>query len=174
MDSRSPSPQRGRLDGIPAAPGAALGRARVVRNAADLARVLPGEVLVCPTASAVCSAVFSRAAALVTDGGGALCQAAVLAREHGLPAVVATRSATHLVRDGDLIRVSGESGQVEILRGPAGHMPGTRPATAARWAVPAPKRASLARPHRAIRPPNSPTPRRDSSDVLTDDGGAAA
>lgn len=116
MKTRSTFPGTFGLDGIPAAPGTTLGRARVVRDAADLARVLPGEVLVCATASAAWSAVFPRAAALVTDCGGALSQAAVLAREYGLPAVVATGSATDLVRDGDLVRVSGSAGLVEIVR----------------------------------------------------------
>lgn len=116
MKSRSHFPGTCDLDGIPAAPGTTLGRARVVRDAAGLARVLPGEVLVCATASAAWSGVFPRAAALVTDCGGALSQAAVLAREYGLPAVVATGSATDLVRDGDLVRVSGSAGLVEIVR----------------------------------------------------------
>jgi len=52
---------------------------------------------------------------VVTDTGGALCHAAIVAREFGIPAVVGTREATSRIRDGAQIRVDGAAGVVEIL-----------------------------------------------------------
>lgn len=102
------------LEGIPAAAGAAAGRARIVRSRIDLHGLLAGEVLVCATASPVWSPAFPRAKALVTDTGGALSQAATIARECRIPAVVGTAGATALIHDGDLVRVRGDAGVVEI------------------------------------------------------------
>lgn len=102
------------LEGIPAAPGAAVGRARIIRGPVDLHGVLTGEVLVCATASPILFAAFPLANALVTDTGGALSQAATIARECRIPAVVGTDRATALIHDGDLVRVRGEAGVVEI------------------------------------------------------------
>ena len=101
------------LQGIPAAPGAGAGTAHIVRSPADLRKVVAGDVLICPTASAAWSAVFPLARALVTDSGGALSLAATIARECRLPAVVGTGEATVSVRDGDWVRVRGDEGVVE-------------------------------------------------------------
>ena len=85
------------LRGTPASPGSYTGRVRVVRGEADFGTLLPGEVLVCPTASPSWTILFAVAGALVTDGGGPLSHAAIVAREHGLPAVVGTvHATTHL------------------------------------------------------------------------------
>jgi len=51
----------------------------------------------------------------VTEVGGLMTHGAVIAREYGLPAVVGVAKATHLIRDGQLIRVHGADGYVELL-----------------------------------------------------------
>ena len=53
-----------------------------------------------------------RAGALVTDGGGMTCHAAIVARELGLPCVVGARDATTTLRDGELVTVDGSQGAV--------------------------------------------------------------
>ena len=53
--------------------------------------------------------------ALVTDRGGILSHAAIVSREFGIPGVVGTKSASQLIKDGDKIRVNGDTGEVEIL-----------------------------------------------------------
>jgi phosphoenolpyruvate synthase/pyruvate phosphate dikinase len=54
------------------------------------------------------------AAALVTDAGGSLCHAAVVAREYGLPAVVGTHTATERIRNGQIVEVDGANGVVRL------------------------------------------------------------
>jgi phosphohistidine swiveling domain-containing protein len=105
------------LRGTGASAGEATGVARVVRGPEDFARVSAGEVLVCTTTTPAWTPIFSSIAALVTDSGGILCHAAVVAREYSLPAVVGTEAATSAIPDGALVRVDGESGEVRILRG---------------------------------------------------------
>lgn len=102
------------LRGSPASPGHYTGRVRVVRKESDFASLLPGEVLVCPTASPSWTILFGIAGALVTDGGGPLAHAAIVAREHSLPAVVGTVNATSRLTDGQLVTIDGAAGTVTI------------------------------------------------------------
>jgi phosphoenolpyruvate synthase/pyruvate phosphate dikinase len=93
--------------------------APVVSPATSSTTAMPragGEVLVCTTTTPVWTPLFPSLAALVTDTGGVPCHAAVVAREYGLPAVVGAEVATQRIPDGALVRVDGQSGEVEILR----------------------------------------------------------
>jgi phosphoenolpyruvate synthase/pyruvate phosphate dikinase len=71
--------------------------------------------VVCPTTTPAWTITFQRAAARVTDGGSVLCHAAIVAREHGIPAVVATGNATCRLHDGQRVRVDGNRGTVALL-----------------------------------------------------------
>lgn len=102
------------IAGIGVSHGVVEGRARVVTSA-DFAEVTPGEVLVAPTTDPSWASIMFVSSALVVDIGGALSHAAVVARELGLPCVVNTRHGTAAIRSGDLVRVDGKSGIVEIL-----------------------------------------------------------
>jgi len=114
MRTGAAAPGPGTLVGAPASPGRARGVARVVRDPAEAASLRPGEVLVAPAPTPALAAFFARAAALVTDGGSAAAHASIVAREHGIPAVVATGDATRRLRDGQLVTVDGSAGVVEI------------------------------------------------------------
>jgi len=103
------------LRGAAASPGRAEGTARVVRDAADLARVGPGDVLVATTTTPAWTPLFPSIAALVTETGGILCHAAVVAREYRIPAVVGAAGATAAIPDGARVRVDGDSGEIAIL-----------------------------------------------------------
>jgi phosphohistidine swiveling domain-containing protein len=105
------------LRGTGCAPGRALGRARVVGSIEDAQRVEPGEVLVAPFTDPGWTPLFPRLAAVVTETGGLLSHAAVIAREYGIPAVLAVPGATRLVRDGSSVRVDGGRGTVELAAG---------------------------------------------------------
>jgi phosphoenolpyruvate synthase/pyruvate phosphate dikinase len=81
---------------------------------AELDRVRPGDVLICPVTTPAWSLVFGKIRALVTDTGSILSHPAITAREFGIPAVVATRTATKVVRDGQTMYVDGKAGIVDL------------------------------------------------------------
>ena len=92
------------------------GPARVVTDYKDFQKVQVGEILVCPYTGTAWTPLFVKIAAVVTDTGGMLTHAAIAAREYGIPAVVGTWNATNSINDGDIIRVDGSAGIVEILK----------------------------------------------------------
>ncbi|MGI4856726.1 MAG: phosphoenolpyruvate synthase [Janthinobacterium lividum] len=91
------------------------GPVRVVRDAAEMDRVQPGDVLVADMTDPNWEPVMKRAAAIVTNRGGRTCHAAIIARELGVPAVVGCGNATDLLKDGALVTVScaeGDEGRI--------------------------------------------------------------
>ncbi|MET8064335.1 PEP-utilizing enzyme, partial [Micromonospora sp. NPDC005313] len=90
------------------------GRARVVADLAG-ADLEPGDILVTAHTDPSWTPLFVGAAGLVTEVGGLMTHGAVIAREYGLPAVVAVPDATRLIPDGGRIRVHGTDGYVELL-----------------------------------------------------------
>jgi phosphohistidine swiveling domain-containing protein len=108
---------QGQLPGVPGSPGRYTGPVRLVRDEAEFPKLRPGEVLVCPITSPAWSVLFLQAGAVVTDGGGVLAHTAVIAREYGIPAVLATGAATRRLRDGDLVTVDGTAGVVTMNKG---------------------------------------------------------
>jgi phosphoenolpyruvate synthase/pyruvate phosphate dikinase len=74
-----------------------------------------GEVLVAVTTNVGWTPLFPRVKAIITDVGAPLSHAAIVARELGIPAVVGCFNATSLLKTGDLVRVDGGKGIVEIL-----------------------------------------------------------
>jgi pyruvate,water dikinase len=105
----------GALRGMAASPGRRRGRARVVREEAELDALEPGEVLVAVTTEPAWTAAMARASALVAETGGILCHTAIVARECNLPGVVGARGATQRIRTGDLVEVDGDAGTVTIV-----------------------------------------------------------
>lgn len=103
------------LKGIPGCPGVYEGVARFITNPSELDAVQKGEVLVCKMTNPAWVVSFSKIGALVTDTGGALSHPAVVSREFGVPCVVGTRRATHLIETGMKVRVDGTKGIVEII-----------------------------------------------------------
>lgn len=103
------------LVGQPASPGRATGPARIVRDPTDFAMVQPGDVIVASATTPAWTPLFSRAAAVVTDRGSAAAHASIIAREYGIPAVVATGDATRRLRDGVTVTVDGGRGVVTII-----------------------------------------------------------
>ena len=88
---------------------------RVVHGEDEFSRIRPGDVLVCSITSPVWSVVFPSIGALVTDTGGILSHPAIIAREYGIPAVVATREGTTRLRDGQVVLVDGTAGTVTSI-----------------------------------------------------------
>jgi rifampicin phosphotransferase len=102
------------LKGIAAAPGQFTGPVRIIPDESQFDKLQPGDVLVCPITSPVWSVLFPAIGALVTDSGGILSHSAIIAREYGIPAVVATGSATDLLQDGQIVTVDGTAGVVRL------------------------------------------------------------
>lgn len=102
------------LQGTPASAGRAIGTARVISGPADFGRLSAGDVLVCQTTTPAWTPLFASAGALVTDTGGILSHAAIVAREYRLPAVVGCDVATTAIRDGARVEVDGDTGRVRV------------------------------------------------------------
>ena len=103
------------LAGSGASPGIAEGTARVVAGPEDFDRVGAGDVLVATTTTPAWTPLFRSVSALVTDTGGILSHAAIVAREYGIPAIVGASGATSAIPDGARIRVDGTTGEVLLL-----------------------------------------------------------
>ena len=110
-----PAPTGKHLRGLAASAGVAEGRARVLSGPDQAGLFEGGEILVVGVADVGWSPLFLAANAVVTDLGGPLSHASVVLREYGIPAVVNVQTGTRSIRTGDLIRVDGELGLVEIL-----------------------------------------------------------
>ncbi|MDP2182692.1 MAG: PEP/pyruvate-binding domain-containing protein [Actinomycetota bacterium] len=105
----------GEFTGLGVARGTARGPARVIRDAADDQRVLPGEILVAPYADPGWAPLFLTAAGIVVDMGGLLSHGSIIAREYGIPTVVNVGPATHFIRTGDIVEVDGDAGIVRVV-----------------------------------------------------------
>ena len=100
------------ITGVPSSPGRARGPARLVRSIDDFSRVLRGDILVCRTTDPAWAPLFRLAAAVVTETGGALSHAAIVAREFRIPAVAGATHALTSLTDGAPVTVDGTAGTV--------------------------------------------------------------
>lgn len=103
------------IKGLAVNTGSYEGPARLVSSPADFGRIQQGDVLVTRMTSPYFNVVLPLLGALVTDRGGQLCHAAIVAREYGIPGIVGTRDATATIPDGALVRVDGSTGEVHLL-----------------------------------------------------------
>ena len=106
-----------RLTGIAASGGAATGSVRHVRSTADFSRVHPGDILVARATDPAWTPLFGVVAAVVTETGGALSHAAIVAREVGIPAVLAVPGALEHLVEGTEVQVDGARGTVTPCAG---------------------------------------------------------
>jgi pyruvate,water dikinase len=100
------------LQGTPGSPGTAQGPVCIVRGTSEFSKLQPGDILVAPYTNPSWTPLFQRAAAVVVDSGSPASHAAIVAREYGIPAVMATLSGTKALADDDLVRVDGRQGLV--------------------------------------------------------------
>jgi phosphohistidine swiveling domain-containing protein len=101
--------------GLPVHPGIYEGPARIVNGPQDFNRLQQGDVLITRNTGPAFNVVLPLLGAIVTDRGGQLSHAAIVAREYGIPAVVGTREATTMFADGVRVRVNGDKGVVELV-----------------------------------------------------------
>ena len=104
------------IKGFASSAGVAEGPARVLKLLKDIVDLQPGEVLVCPSTNPSWAPVFTNIKAAVTDIGGLTSHAAIVCREYGVPSVTGTGVATAIIKNGDIIRVDGDTGVVTIVQ----------------------------------------------------------
>jgi pyruvate,water dikinase len=100
------------IKGFAASTGKVTARACVMLGPEDFGKMQPGDVIVAGITTPAWTPLFARASAIVTDIGGPLSHSSIVAREYGIPAVLATGVATRRVQDGQLITVDGGAGIV--------------------------------------------------------------
>lgn len=103
------------IRGIPVSAGVYEGPARIVLTTEDFSGVKQGDVLVARSTSPYFNVLLPLLGGIVTDRGGSLCHAAIVAREYGIPGVVGTKTATTAIKDGQRVRVDGSAGEVRIV-----------------------------------------------------------
>lgn len=84
---------------------------RIVRDP-RLARLEPGDILVCAGTDPAWTPLFLTAGGLVTEVGGLMTHGSVVAREYGIPAVVGIPHVTRILKDGEPIRIDGTAGVI--------------------------------------------------------------
>lgn len=105
----------GKITGEVASRGSVSGTAKIIRGIEDLKKVQKGDILIAITTHPDFISAMQRATAFVTDEGGLTSHAAIIAREMNKPCIVGTKVATQMFKDGDMVRVNGDSGIIEFI-----------------------------------------------------------
>jgi pyruvate,water dikinase len=106
---------RSKLQGIGASPGQVEGRVKVLRNLQGISDIDRQTILVVPYTDSGWAPLLARAGGLIAEVGGRLSHGAIVAREYGIPAVMDVHNATQFLQDGQLVRIDGQRGIVEVL-----------------------------------------------------------
>ncbi|MBE0697577.1 MAG: hypothetical protein IH586_11705, partial [Anaerolineaceae bacterium] len=109
------NPEGSILKGYAASAGTVSAPACVLRGPEDFGNMRPGDVIVAVTTTPAWTPLFAMASAVVTDIGGPLSHSSIVAREYGIPAVMATGSASKRIKHGQIIRVDGSAGIVTLI-----------------------------------------------------------
>src|SRR3989344_2669386 len=109
------SAEQGIISGVCAYPGKLKGTARIVHSGHDLDKVKRGDILVATMTFPNFIPAMEKAAAFVTDEGGILCHAAIISREMRKPCIIATKNATQVLKDGDMVEVDANNGIVKKI-----------------------------------------------------------
>jgi pyruvate,water dikinase len=102
------------IKGFGASAGKVTARACVMLGPEDFSRMQSGDVIVAGITTPAWTPLFARASAIVTDIGGPLSHSSIVAREYGIPAVLATGVGTRRIQDGQIITVDGGAGTVSL------------------------------------------------------------
>lgn len=100
------------LQGYGASPGIASGKVVIVNDLTDTSKVKDGDIMVAPMTNPDMVPAMKKVAGIITDEGGMTCHAAIVSRELGTPAVVGTKQATSLLKEGQVVTIDGEKGLV--------------------------------------------------------------
>ena len=115
LPDRKATVSANQVKGTTAYPGTVRGPARILKDIKEVKKVCFGDIIISPMTWPSVIIALEKAAAFVTDEGGILCHAAILARELKKPCITGTKNATALFHDGDMIEVDGETGIVRKI-----------------------------------------------------------
>ena len=104
-----------KLRGFAASPGIVEGPCTIIRNLEDLHALRDGTILVCEVPAPALAPYMRFLRGLIAGRGGPNCIVAGYAREHDIPAVVGVGGTVYAIHDGDIIRIDGSRGTVEII-----------------------------------------------------------
>jgi len=103
------------VSGIGASPGFVTGKAALIRRTSDYRRLPSGSIVVAKMTRTDMMVGVEKIAGIVTDIGGSLCHAAIIAREIGIPCVVGTETATQVIAERQMVSVNGGDGTVRSV-----------------------------------------------------------
>jgi phosphohistidine swiveling domain-containing protein len=104
------------LRGLVVSSGKAKGKVKILYTPKKLSKMKKGNILVAPMTSPDYITAMRKAAAVITDEGGMTCHAAIVSRELKIPCIVATKIATKVLKDNDLVEVDAEKGIVKVIK----------------------------------------------------------
>jgi phosphoenolpyruvate synthase/pyruvate phosphate dikinase len=104
------------IKGLGVSGGVVKGKARIVKDLSRLKEARKGDVLVVTQTRPQYNSFIKNVKAIVTDEGGLLCHASMLAREFKIPCVVGTKYATSLLKSGNVVEVDANKGIVKIIK----------------------------------------------------------
>ncbi len=103
------------VKGVTAFPGVVKGTVKIIRSVHDIKRFNKNKILVANTTHPIYLPAMKKAAAFVTNEGGVISHAAIIAREIKKPCIVGTKNATKILEDGDLVEVDANKGLVRKI-----------------------------------------------------------
>lgn len=103
------------IRGTAASPGIAEGRARIIRNEKEFHKLKKGDILIAYNTDPGWTPLFVATNGVAVEMGGILNHCAIVAREYKVPAVVGVERVTQIIKDGQLVRINGGAGTLEVL-----------------------------------------------------------
>lgn len=104
------------IKGLGANNGVVTGTARVIESFSEIDRLQKNDILVTKFTDTGWTSKFAYLSGIVTEFGGILCHAAIVSREYGIPAIVSCHDAMSKIKDGDTIKIDGNTGIVTIIK----------------------------------------------------------
>lgn len=103
------------LKGIAASSGIVEGIVKIVKGIEDISSFKEGDILVAEMTEPSMVIMMNKAVAIITDKGGLTSHPAIVSRELGIPCIVATKTATRVLKDGVKVKVDGAKGEVYLI-----------------------------------------------------------
>ncbi len=104
------------INGTPIFKGKLRGRIKIVKSIQDFPKVKKGDILVSSDTTPDFVPIFNKVSAIITDEGGVICHAAIVAREMKIPCIVGTKIATKVLKDNDMVELDAKKGIIKKIK----------------------------------------------------------